>query len=301
MAEYLSICIPTYNRARLLESLLASLRRQVERDPAVAEQVAFYFSDNASPDNTPRVIEAFKGHGLPVSVTRNDTNIGIRENVLKAYTLTRGRYTWVLGDDEILDEHALANILPVLRRHEPGLLVALNTRYPWPVPERKVFANLTDYARECARVNPHILAEHTLCSSNIVRSDCYDPACAREHIELFLGQMFGLMKALHARGAPVVLADFPVITVREARPNASPADGEWSALDKCWIDYLGWLKAELQLPELDPTAPSRRARDVMLSRLRANPLKFLINHWRALFQPSAWRFLFTRLFGVKKP
>jgi hypothetical protein len=55
----------------------------------------------------------------------------------------------------------------------------------------------------------------------------------------------------------------------------------------------------MPMPELDPTAASRTARQAMLANMRAHPLQYLKKYWRALFQPSAYRFLWTRFWGVK--
>jgi abequosyltransferase len=49
--ELLSICIPTYNRARLLKQILGVLGGQIKT--AGADSVVLYISDNGSTDTTP--------------------------------------------------------------------------------------------------------------------------------------------------------------------------------------------------------------------------------------------------------
>ena len=110
--------------------------------------------------------------------------------------------------------------------------------------------------------------------------------------------MFGFLRPLLKNRLPVLIPDFPVISTR-AEERSVPGDGQWANLDACWKVYLTWLRDEMPMPELDPTAASRTARQAMLANMRAHPLQYLKKYWRALFQPSAYRFLWTRFWGVK--
>lgn len=295
--EFLSVCIPTYNRAPILKQLLEQFTAQIRAAGLTDSDVAFYFSDNASPDDTPRVIEDFQRQGFRVHYSRNPTNIGIHRNVLRIYSLPRGRYCWGLGDDELLCPDALPRMLKVLREHAPGLLIAFNSRYDLRIPVPELFPSYQAFAKKCLQLNAHALAEHTLISSNIIRSDHFDYALGEANVHMYFPNMFGLMRPLIRDRLSVYLPDFPIITVREAAPGAGPSDGVWADLDSCWKYYFTWLREELQMPELDPTAPSRIARQMMLKNLRRNPFKYFWNHKGALLQPSAYRFLLSRLFG----
>jgi hypothetical protein len=106
--------------------------------------------------------------------------------------------------------------------------------------------------------------------------------------------MFGMIRPLMKNKAAVILPDAPIITVREA--PASATDGVWIDLDAAWLNYFTWLREELQLPELDPNGPSNHARQAMIQRMTGNPFKFLMNNWRSVFQPKAYRFAYNRLF-----
>ncbi|WP_333693851.1 glycosyltransferase, partial [Phaeobacter italicus] len=54
----LSICIPTFNRASYLRTLLASLAEDLHQLPWPVEVIV---SDNASPDETAEVVAAMEG------------------------------------------------------------------------------------------------------------------------------------------------------------------------------------------------------------------------------------------------
>ncbi len=292
MTAYLTICIPTFNRARYLAELLEAIQTQLRRNGIGPETVSVAVSDNGSPDGTPDVLRRFSAEGLPLEVSRNERNLGINPNLCRACEMARGRFGWLLGDDELLDQRAIDVVLDALRRHDPGLLVMYDTRYPSP-PSAGVYAGYRDFAAACARSNPGALTEHTLLSSNVFRTDCYDAEFARQSIDTDFPHMFGMIRPLHRSGAAVVVLDRPAITTRTDRPP--PPDGRWVPIDQKWIAYLRWLRDELDLPELDPYAPTRQARQAMLRTLRRHPLRFVRQNWRSALQPSAWRFLFDRL------
>ena len=108
----LSLCIPTYNRASLLEPMLQSLCRQCA---AFGEQVEIVVSDNASTDATPAVV-ATASAIHPIRYFRNDENVGSR-NFLLAVERASGEYGWVLGDDDLVLDGGLQAITQALLAH----------------------------------------------------------------------------------------------------------------------------------------------------------------------------------------
>ena len=296
--ELLSICIPTYNRSRLLGIILNTLGQQIKA--AGTDDVVVYVSDNSSPDSTRQVVEDFqKNSGVRVVYSRNETNIGLSKNLLKVMEMGKGRFVWTLGDDEIIVENSIAKLVKVLRDKDPGFVLMYDTRYTWPLPKPGIYADYQAFARECIKLdNAHALAEHTLLSSNIYRSDHFDAKFGEDNIETWFPHMFGFLRPLLKSRMTVLLPDFPVISTREEE-RSTPSDGKWANLDECWKTYLSWLRDEMQMPELDPTAASRAARRAMLQNMRSHPVQYFKKYWRALFQPSAYRFLWTRFFGVK--
>lgn len=296
--ELLSICIPTYNRARLLRQILSVLGGQIKT--ADVDSVVIYISDNGSTDATPQAVEEFqKQTGLKVVYSRNPTNLGISKNLLKVMDMGKGRFVWTLGDDEIVAENAVPNLVKVLRERDPGFVLMYDTRYAWPLPKPGLYADYQSFARECIKLdNVHALAEHTLLSSNIYRSDHFDAKFGEQNIDTWFPHMFGFLRPLLKARMSVLIPDFPVISTREEE-RSTPSDGKWANLDECWKTYLNWLRDEMQMPDLDPTAASRAARRAMLQNMRSHPIQYFKKYWRALFQPSAYRFLWTRFFGVK--
>jgi hypothetical protein len=120
----LSVGIPTYNRARLLESALRSLVSQVRE---AGEKVELIVSDNCSTDDTADVVRKAR-ELVPIRYRRNDRNLGLARNVLGiANELATGEFVWMIGDDELVMPGAVRRILGVLEKHSEVDYVFVNT------------------------------------------------------------------------------------------------------------------------------------------------------------------------------
>ena len=114
----LTIAIPTYNRARYLRENLNVLFDQLAAEP----RVELIISDNASPDETPEVVSGFVERGLQVRYLRNETNVGPDANFLQCFELARGKYVWLVGDDDIILPGGIARTLALLAMEDYGLV-----------------------------------------------------------------------------------------------------------------------------------------------------------------------------------
>jgi len=114
MIPLLSICIPTYNRAHLLESALYSLAPQVK---AASPDVELIVSDNCSTDNTREIVDRAREWG-PIRYHRNAQNEGAARNILRLTNeLATGEFAWVLCDDDLVRPDAVERVLTVLKAY----------------------------------------------------------------------------------------------------------------------------------------------------------------------------------------
>ena len=97
-----TIGIPTYKRPELLKRSIASALDQSASD------VQVIVSDNASPDNTAEVVQAF---GDRVRYYRNPTNIGATANLEKVFELATTEYFSWLQDDDLVHRDFVAHAL----------------------------------------------------------------------------------------------------------------------------------------------------------------------------------------------
>ncbi|MCW3480621.1 glycosyltransferase family 2 protein [Neisseriaceae bacterium JH1-16] len=124
----LSICIPTFNRARYLESLLGEVVANIQK---LEFSYEILIGDNCSEDTTPHVVEGFQDR-LNIRYFRRPNNIGSGENLNQLYRSAKGRYCLYLADDDlpILDE--VSNNIATLDAN-PGVGVIFA---PWAIHDK---------------------------------------------------------------------------------------------------------------------------------------------------------------------
>ncbi len=168
-----SFCIPTYNRSRYLQSLLASLCEQLAEFPYAYELV---IADNASPDSTFDVVHSFEAQ-LPIRYLRHDENIGCFPNVQFVMMQAAGRYVVYLSDDDcILGEQVAQTIARM--EDDPGIAVVFA---PWKLydlvaqQEQGQFYDVPhDLRIECGQhgeLLDHVLRHHIFPEVHIARRD----------------------------------------------------------------------------------------------------------------------------------
>jgi glycosyltransferase involved in cell wall biosynthesis len=139
----LSIAITTYNRARWLRH---SLSRVLEATRPWRDVVEVVVCDNASTDETPDVIAAYKGEPN-FSAHRNATNVGMLGNLGATARASDGAFVWMLGDDDLLMDGAIENVLEGLASHPEVEMAYMNyayTRFDDPARLESVESVLTD-------------------------------------------------------------------------------------------------------------------------------------------------------------
>ena len=120
----LSICIPTYNRADLLNDLLGQLndfRHEIGVDVEVC------ISDNASTDDTQEIISRW-GLTLPLRTIRQEKNIGGSRNFQEVSALATAPWMLLMGDDDLFLLPGLKRLLELLRTKESNSWVFANVQ-----------------------------------------------------------------------------------------------------------------------------------------------------------------------------
>ena len=72
--KLLSICIPTYNRAKILDNALKAIQKELKTIDC--SEIELIVSDNCSPDNTEEVVQNYIQTGMPIVYSKNTTNLG---------------------------------------------------------------------------------------------------------------------------------------------------------------------------------------------------------------------------------
>lgn len=92
----LSICIPTYNRADLLEYCLNNLRA-LDSHGLDYEVVVI---DHASSDHTPQVVKAAQEKWANIRSFRQSRSVGIQRQVVSGLRMGKGKFTTYIADDD---------------------------------------------------------------------------------------------------------------------------------------------------------------------------------------------------------
>ncbi|MBW4632556.1 MAG: glycosyltransferase family 2 protein [Iphinoe sp. HA4291-MV1] len=125
MKKLLTIAIPTYNRAELLDKQLAWLAQAIKDLDSNCE---IFVSDNCSTDNTQEVIKKWQTNlsHITFKSNRNSENIGVMRNIIHCLKSATTKYVWTIGDDDPIQNRAVAYVINKLKQYEDLSLLFLN-------------------------------------------------------------------------------------------------------------------------------------------------------------------------------
>ncbi len=124
----LSICVPTFNRARYLDCLLQDLSVQIGE---LGFSYELLIGDNASEDDTADIVRKYADQ-LAIRYFRRPENLGSYHNISQLLGSARGRYYVYVADDDLIIPRVLGNYVAHLEAH-PGLGAVFA---PWIVHDR---------------------------------------------------------------------------------------------------------------------------------------------------------------------
>jgi glycosyltransferase involved in cell wall biosynthesis len=109
----ISVILPTYNRADYIGLALKSVLHQDLKDFEIV------VLDNASTDATKEVVLSFRD--ARIRYIKNKTNIGYPKNIMKGFALARGKYIFLLSDDDIiLQSDAFSTVYKLMEEKKVG-------------------------------------------------------------------------------------------------------------------------------------------------------------------------------------
>ncbi|MDE8601618.1 glycosyltransferase family 2 protein [Marinomonas sp. RSW2] len=106
----LSICIPTYNRAKELDQALYSILMSHHN----SNLIEICISDNASEDNTYQIVNKFIEKGMNIKYSCSKNNEGADKNFLRVIEMSTAQYCWFLGSDDLVKSNSIKMILDLI-------------------------------------------------------------------------------------------------------------------------------------------------------------------------------------------
>ncbi|KYC35913.1 hypothetical protein WA1_48760 [Scytonema hofmannii PCC 7110] len=125
MTQLLTIAIPTYNRANLLDQQLAWLAGSIKGFESVCE---ILISDNCSTDDTPKVVEKWRSafQQITFEYKRNQENIGAVRNIASCIQFAKSKFVWTISDDDKIFDNSIAYTVKTLTEYLDLGLIILN-------------------------------------------------------------------------------------------------------------------------------------------------------------------------------
>jgi len=199
MSKYkLSVCIPTYNRAKFIGETIQSII-----DSALGiDGIEIVISDNASKDNTKEIIESFRQQFPNIAYFCWDENMGADRNYLKAVEIANGEYCWLMGSDDNIKRGSIKYLLNSFEKFQTAsafLFGRVNMDYnlqskifdeQWITTNQKYsefnFNKIESFTNYCQRANS-LGALFSYLSSIIVKKDDWSKII---YNEIFTGSLY---------------------------------------------------------------------------------------------------------------
>jgi abequosyltransferase len=114
----ISICIPTYNNSVYLKESLRSLLPQVK-----PYSIPIYVSDNASTDDTIKILSDFRQLYPHVYFRSNSENLGVDQNIINAVKMASSRYVWPMAARRKFAPDCVKRVHNIITKNNPDLLL----------------------------------------------------------------------------------------------------------------------------------------------------------------------------------
>lgn len=231
-SNLISFCIPTYNRPDTLNTTISSILSQKEKC-----DYEIVISDNSETDETAKFIETFQDNPK-IRYYRNSTNIGSAANFFKVISLAKGRYLWLMSDDDCLCIDALFRAANLLNK-EPDLIYIFASRLLCDRDLNPIAGFLQpdgvykDVIYETGKdlfsgFNGNMAMLVGFISSTIIRKDIWDESCR------FVGEPLGNWS--HARVILHAIRNKPCAVLSGENVLARLAPTEDIINSNIWID-----------------------------------------------------------------
>ena len=210
----LSVSIPTHNRADSLAhqlSLLATAQ--------LSHCVNFFIFDNASTDNTRKVVDAYSKR-LSLQYYRHNANIGGSANVAFCASFCTSVYHLILSDDDFIESDIFVKIEQAIRRAPTALAY-----YFCPssiTPRDKWSGDWYSFCDLHSLVSCHPLSKLALISSTVYnRSHIPTPSAFFSYIHTFIPHLAPFLILLDRSVAPYVVISEKIVSEPLVRSSSN--------------------------------------------------------------------------------
>jgi glycosyltransferase involved in cell wall biosynthesis len=282
----LSFCITTRNRANCIGTTLESLISQA------TDEVEIVVLDANSADSTPVTVEGYAKRFPRLRYFRQETNQGVDKDYDRTVELARGKYCWMMSDDDILTPGAVDEVLGHCRRGYDLIVVNAEDRdadLREVIGEKRLpFTENREYKpSEAERLFSDVSNHLSFIPSVVIRRELW---LSRER-EPYFGSLFvhvGVIFQDRLPGEAIVIAR-PLVAVRNANVSWAPRGFEiwmfkWPGLIWSFPGFTDTVKARVC-----PRQPWRGLKALLTHRARGAYSMEEYRRWIAPQTGSFWR------------
>ncbi|MFA6226872.1 MAG: glycosyltransferase family 2 protein [Candidatus Paceibacterota bacterium] len=156
----ISVIICTYNREKFIERAIRSALAQSFSDFEIIVM------DDASSDNTEKIVRDLIQDNAKIKYFKNDTNLGISKNRNKALNTAQGKYIAILDSDDFwIDNNKLRKQVDFLENNLDYILIGSNIKI---IDEKENFIKNTDFETEDVEIRKKILKSNQIPHSSVM-------------------------------------------------------------------------------------------------------------------------------------
>ena len=275
----LSICIPTYNRGWCIKQQIEMLSKSSSIQHG---SVDVLISDNCSTDDTQLIVEEAILSGFNCTYIRNDANLGMDGNFISCFKKARGKYVWILGDDDFIYPESIEKIIEVLSSDKEYGLLHIDMNVDKTRPRFIHFSDKDLFLK-------HISYWITFLSGNIVNSKYISQIALEKYVGTYFSQIPVYLTALGTENNNLII-NFKVFDfAKDAETN-----GGYNIFDVFVTNYLMIIKEGFNRKFYKYTTYLFLKKDILNSFLIQYVYKFLFKKdtCHSFDVRGAWKILF---------
>lgn len=119
MKPLISIVIPSNNRTELLDEAILS----IINEPCWNLDCELCISDNSSGNGTQNLINSKYSDNSQIVYRRSLDSPSLDENVNMAVSMAKGKYVWIFGDDDLIVNDFLSELITHLKNNSPDIVI----------------------------------------------------------------------------------------------------------------------------------------------------------------------------------
>ncbi|MEK6557616.1 MAG: glycosyltransferase family 2 protein [Candidatus Margulisiibacteriota bacterium] len=163
----LTIAIPTFNREDTLRQLLSTLKVEISHQPN-QDIIEILVVDNASTNYSFTEFSIkFNAEGFQVKFLQNQENLGMDGNFKCCVKNSRGKYMWLISDDDLIVPNAIDHVMNILSDRDNGCIIVNYDVYDSQLQTRLIDSVVKEKQDNCSSV----LARSTLISITIMNRE----------------------------------------------------------------------------------------------------------------------------------